>query len=229
MKKAKCLVFLVLLSIFVVFSGHLKSITPHSSAGQTEPQRFFLDFADAALVYIPSSNTLQITTEGNVLSYGSDWEKCKLKPFLYHLRQNNWKGFHWQVDTSRKEVYRVTGGTFCRMGGTHQKLDIEVEVVGGDGDTTPQRFLLKFKQSYLVYAPSSNTLQISASGMVLSYGADWQRCKLQPTLFHLKQKFWNEFYWQVNTIRKEVYRINPGGFCELGSSARLKMGVRVVQ
>lgn len=202
---------------------------------EKEPTRFFLDFVDAYLVYEPSSNTLQIVTEGNVLSYGGDWQRCKIKPYLYHLKHKVAKDFYWKVNTSRKEVYMVKDGTFCQLGGTEEKLPFTVDVVGNPEN--PTRFFIRFGQygAYLVYEPSSNILQIAAvtrpgGGVVLSYGNDWQRCKVYPYLFHFKQNVWKGFYWKVNTSRKGAWRTTGGKICKIGGSdTPLKMRVRVVE
>ena len=93
------------------------------------PKRFLLRFSDAYLVYQPGTTTLQIAAVGNVLSYGKDWQVKKMKPYLYHMRQNVCKEFYWKVNTSREEVYKVTGGTFGQLGGQSTVLDITVDVV----------------------------------------------------------------------------------------------------
>ncbi|MES9868326.1 MAG: hypothetical protein ABW153_04560 [Sedimenticola sp.] len=99
-----------------------------SDAGDRAPKRFMLRFSDAYLVQ-PAKARPQIVDEGSALSYGSDWQVRRLKPYLYHLRQDNWQQFFWKVNTSRKELYRVTGGQFGRLGGRDEKLDITVEPV----------------------------------------------------------------------------------------------------
>lgn len=194
------------------------------------PKQFFLDFVDAYLIFSPSSNSFQIITEGTVMSYGNDWKRQQLKPYLFHIRQKFWKDFFWQVNTSRKEVYKVTGGKFGKGGGTAKKLDVVVDVVGGDKKTPPERFFLRFKKAYLVYVPASETLQITAEGIVLSYGSDWMKCQVKSYLYQVKLKSWQGFYWQINTGRKEAYKVRDGEFCKLGGSkSALRMGVRVVE
>ena len=195
-----------------------------------EPKRFFIDFSDAYLVYAPGSGTKQIAAEGNVLSYGGDWQVSKLKPYLYHIRLQTWKGFYWKVNTSRKEVYQVSGGTFGQLGGTDAKKDFTIDVVGGGGTGEPDRFLIKFPDSYLVYVPGSGTLQITAGGNVLSYGADWEVVKLKEYLYHMRLKTWKKFYWKINTSRKESYMVRNGAFGKLGGSeTKMKATVRVVE
>ena len=194
------------------------------------PKQFFLDFVDAYLIFSPSSNSFQIITEGTVMSYGNDWKRQQLKPYLFHIRQKFWKDFFWQVNTSRKEVYKVTGGKFGKGGGTAKKLDVVVDVVGGDKKTPPERFFLRFKKAYLVYVPASETLQITAEGIVLSYGSDWMKCQMKTYLYHVKLKSWQGFYWKINTTKKKANKVKDGEFCKPGGSASpLKMGVRVVE
>lgn len=204
---------------------------PAAGAETDLPKRFFLDFDDAYLVYTPDSEGLQIVTEGMVLSYGGGWERCRLKPYLYHLRRSDWSDFFWQVNTSRREVIRIRGGEFCAIseGRDRKKLDVTVDVVGGEGDRQPDRFFLRFSDSYLVYLPAADEMQIAGQGHVLSRGEDWERCRIYPYLFNLRLKTWQGFHWKVNTSRKQAWKTTGGSFCRIGGSdAELRMGVRVV-
>jgi hypothetical protein len=187
-------------------------------------KRFRLNFEDAILVHQPGTNSLQITVQGNVLSYGNDWQVRQLKPYLFHFKQQVWKDFHWKVNTSRKEVYKVAGGQFGRLGGQDQKIDIGVEPVGDPNN--PTRFKLQLHDAYLVHQVGRPGLQVAAQGSVLSYGKDWQVRQLKPYLFHLKQEVWKGFYWKVNTSRKEAYRVRGGKFGQLGGrETKLNMTV----
>ncbi len=85
--------FMILIGVSVLSFSLLPSYYLLFSQDK-EPTRFFLDFVDAYLVYEPGSRILQIATEGNVLSYGGDWEKCNMKPYLFHLRKKGWKDFY---------------------------------------------------------------------------------------------------------------------------------------
>ncbi len=186
-------------------------------------QRFLLRFNDAYLVHVPNTSTLQIAAQSNVLSYGQDWQVQRLKPYLYHFRQNNWQDFYWAVNTSRGEVYRVRGGTFGNLGGQKEKLDIGVDSVGNANN--PDRFFLRFSDAYLVKA-NTGALQIAAQGNVLSYGSDWEVQKLKPYLFQLRQNNWQNFRWQVNTSRESAQRISGGAFGSL-SGQRSDLDVQV--
>jgi hypothetical protein len=191
------------------------------------PKQLMLDFTDAYLVFTNPAKSIQIAAQNMVLSYGSDWEKCQLKPYLYHIRQNFWKGFYWKVNTSKKEVYEVTGGTFCKLGGSEKKLNIKVDVVGGSSTTPPDRFMLRFSEARLVYEISSKTLQLATGNKVLSYCQDFQKCNLTASVYHFKENFWQGFYWKVDTTQKKVWKVS-GTFCQPGGGGTLlNIGVRV--
>jgi hypothetical protein len=184
------------------------------SQDQAAPKRFLLKFSDAYLVCQPGKGAPQITAQGSVLSYGGDWEIKKLKPYLYHARQKNWRDFYWKVNTSRKQVYHVTGGTFGKLGGSEKTLDIRVDPKGRADN--PQQFFLRFPDAYLVCQPGKGSPQIVSQGNVLSYGGDWHVKQLKPYLYHVRQKNWRNFYWKVNTSRQQVYRVSGGSFGKLG-------------
>ena len=197
----------------VVYGRKIAPVAEETS-NQESFARFFLHFPDAYLVHEPGNKRLQIVAEGAVLSYGADWEIKKMKDYLYHLRQNVWKDFYWKGNTSRKQVYKVTGGSFGQLRGQEKALGIKVDVVGSTNN--PDRFLLRFPDAYLAYNPGNKSLQIIAEGAVLSYGGDWEVKKMKDYLVHLRQKMWKDFYWKVNTSRKKVYKVRNGTFGQLG-------------
>lgn len=195
----------------------------------SDVDRFKLNFTDSYLVYAPGNNILQITANLRVLSYGFDWTVKKVYPYLYHLKLNTWQGFFWMVNTSRQEAYVVRNGTFGNIGGQQTRLNVNVEVIGGSTQTPPDRFLLHFNDAYLIFVRSSQTLQIIADNMVLSYGTDWLKAEVYPYLFHIKYGMWQTFYWQVNTSRKEVYEVRNGTFGNVigGTSTNMNIPVTV--
>jgi hypothetical protein len=191
------------------------------------PETLILDFTDAYLVFVNPSKSIQIAAQNTVLSYGSDWEKCQLKPFLYHIRQNFWKSFYWKVNTSKKEVYEVTGGTFCKLAGSEKKLNIKVDVVGGSDTIPPDRFFLRFSEARLVYKVSTKILQLATGDKVLSYCQDFQKCNLTASVYHFKENFWQGFHWKVDTLQKKVWKVT-GTFCQPDTGGTLlNIGVRV--
>ncbi|HSQ35933.1 MAG TPA: hypothetical protein VLQ89_08080, partial [Candidatus Binatia bacterium] len=155
-------------------AGTGRSADERLGAEAAASRRFFVDFRDAYLVFEPASNNLQIVAANSALCYGQKWDKVQLKPYLYHLRRNDWTNFFWQVNTSRKEVLMIRNGDFGRItAGERQELAIEVEPVGRGGEARPERFLLRFPNAYLAYVPADEMVQIVAAGAVLSRGEDW--------------------------------------------------------
>lgn len=196
------------------------------AAGSEEPDRFLLRFTDAYLVHETDGGAPQIAAEGNVVSYGQDWEIVRVRQFLYHMRQRNWRDFYWKVNTSRREAYRVRGGEFGELGGEEERIDsIAVDPVGDAND--PTRFFLRFNDAYLVHAPDNGTLQIAAAGNVLSYGSDWTVDQIEPWIYTLRQDVWRGFRWKVNTAREIAYRVKDETDPCL-TDIRLDMGVDVV-
>ena len=191
---------------------------------------FRLQFKDAYLVYQPSSGgsghgTLQIAAERNVLSYGNDWSVARIRPYLFHLKLNSWSGFYWKVNTSRHEIYRVTGGTFGHLGGSDTTVShVTVQTVGNAND--PVRFFLRFGDAYLVKPNSGAHPQIVASGTVLSYGSDWtvSQDTARPWVYHLSESMWKGFSWKANLRRQRAYRVtDPRDPC--GTDVLLKAAV----
>jgi len=189
-------------------------------------ERFKLVFNDAKLVYVPDSGTLQISSQGNVLSYGKDWKVKKMKTYLYAMKQKNWKDFFWKVNTSRKEVYLIKDVDFGQMGGTSKTLEgIEVEPHGDA--MNPDRFTLAFKSAYMAYIPKTKTQQLISEGMVLSYCKDWKVKALKSYLYHFKQNVWKNFYWHVNSSRKSVHKVTGAKFGKMGGKLT-KLDIEVV-
>lgn len=103
-----------------------------------DPVRFTLRFQDAVLIHSPARGRTQISSGGSgIVSRGENWEVRQLKSYLYHLRHRVWRDFFWQVNTSRQEVYRVTGGDFGELGGAHETLALGVEVYGVGEEAAP--------------------------------------------------------------------------------------------
>ncbi len=183
-----------------------------------------LNLKDPYIVYVPAGDTLQIAAQGGVLSYGDGWDRVQVKPYLYHLRHGSWSNHFWKVNTSRRELYLVWGGAFGRVGpGTGPAREVEgdrvaltVDVVGGAGDSVPDRFLIRFPGARLHFVPATGDISLSALGMILSPCDDWEACRLKDYLFHVRLKTWQGFFWKVNTGRKQAWRTTGGEFCRLG-------------
>jgi hypothetical protein len=141
------------------------------------------------------------------------------------MGHTNWKGFHWQVNTDRKEALKVTGGTFGEVGGKKELLQAKVQVLANGN------FQLSFGPEAgptLVYELATRKLQISVAGTVLSYGSTWQVKHLKPFLFHLREKRWYGFHWLVNTSDKKVINVTESSYGDLGGQEVLPVKLEVV-
>jgi len=189
---------------------------------------YILGLKGAYIVFVPTDDTFQIAAQGGVLSYGDGWDRVQVKPYLYHLRHRSWTNHFWKVNTSRKELYLIWGGAFGRIGSgpgparevEGDKVDLTVEVVGGAGDSVPDRFFVRFDGAELHFVPATGDLRLSAMGLTLSPCDDWETCRLKDFLFHVRLKTWKGFFWKINMSRKEAWPTTGGEFCRLGGEDR---------
>ncbi len=194
-------------------------------------ENFILDLPDAYLVYQPAGDTLQIAAQNNVLSYGSDWERRQVKPYLFHLKHRSWRNFFWKVNTSRREVYLVWGGVFGSIGAqsgsqnyqevSGEKTELILEVSESAATRPPERFFIRFGRAELFFNPAAGDLRLAAAGTTLSPCNDWESCTLKPFLYEIRLKTWKDFFWKVNTSKKQVWRCSGVPFCQMGGSETL--------
>lgn len=85
----------------------------------------------------------------------------------------------------------------------------------------PDRFFLRFSDAYLVHVPGTSTLQIITENNVLSYGGDWEVVQIYGYLYHMRQRNWQngDFFWKVNTSRREVYMVRHGTWGQIGPAS----------
>jgi hypothetical protein len=77
-------------------------------------------------------------------------------------------------------------------------------------------YIMRLPDAYIVYEPTTHSLQIAAMGMVLSYGEGWERRQVKPYLYHLRHSSWRNYFWKINTSRREVYLVWGGLFGGIG-------------
>jgi hypothetical protein len=185
------------------------------------PKSFSLQLTGAYLIITKSTRSIQVAAEGAVLSYGDDWLKCRVTPTLFHIKQKFWKNFFWAVDTTHNVVFKVESGSFCKEGG------YSIRLPGITVSSTAAQVRLNFSRASLNYLTDSRALQVQAERAVLSYGTDFEKCNLNPYTFQIKQKFWRNFYWSVNTSTGKVHK-NTGTFCKNNPpGSQLNIKVRV--
>ncbi len=188
---------------------------------------FRLNFTDAYLVYVPSNKTLQVIAHGRALSYGSGWIVQQVQPYLYHMRLSTWQGFFWKINTSQKKVYKTTNGQFGTNVGHDTPMNVSLDVVGGSNNVPPTRFFIRFNDAYLIYVIESQSIQIVAQNMVLSYASDWNKAQIYPYLFHIRLATWQGFFWKVNTSRKELIEVRNGTFGAIAPGTEVVLPISV--
>jgi hypothetical protein len=82
---------------------------------------------------------------------------------------------------------------------------------------TVTNYVLRLPDAYIVYEPGTDTFQIAALGAVLSYGDGWDRAQVKPYLFHIRHRSWTNFFWKINTSRREAYLVWGGSFGRIGT------------
>ena len=197
---------------------------PKGSTVKT-PKRIVLTMNESSLVYMISQQSLQVISQGNVLSYGRDWEVKQVRSYLYHIKNKRWGSRFWQVNTARREVLQINGGVFGKVsrGKSQAKLSIKV-------DTPKDRFILRLPETKLVYRTAYRSLKVTSLGLVLTDGSDWTTCRRSGQIFHLKQNRWKKFFWKVDILSKTVRRIRESTFCKTtsGSGTRINVSINAV-
>lgn len=197
--------------------------TTSEGADEETPSQIRINFNETTITYEPGRGGPQVLAGNHVLSYGDDWDVRELKPYLYHVRYTHWNDVYWKVNTSRETVYRVEGGTFGSLGGTSQTVNFDVSVRGRGND--PSRFTVTIPNARWLYAPATSSSGAAGPQMlvdddVLSYRQGWEVVKMKPYLYHARRPSWDNFYWQINTSREQIYVVRDGTFGQYGGSSR---------
>ncbi len=184
-------------------------------------------FPSITITHLVFHPTLQIVVGNKVVSYGSDWKVKRVYPYLFHLRQKNWKNFFWAVNTSRRKAWEVRNGVFGRVGGDYsQPFNCQVKVRGNKNN--PQAFSLIFPSSEkprLIY--DKKGLQIAVGSTVLSYGKGWRVVKAGLNMYHFRHRMWKNFFWEVHLLSGKVFEVRNGQFGTPGEGKRKELDFEV--
>ena len=178
-----------------------------------EPKAFVLSLPETVLVFEPATYGFKIVSHGGILSDGKDWKLCKMKPNVYQIKHVSWSDFYWEIDTYEQQVWEVRGADFCKKGGKARELKIKVDVAGGSLIAPPSRFTLTLPETRLRFEPGSKALSLTTFDKPIFHLPFWWVCKRDSYLYQLRYILWQDFFWQVDTFKKEVRRIRDGKFC----------------
>jgi hypothetical protein len=187
------------------------------------PRRITFVIPDVRLVYQPTGFSLKIIAQDAVLSDGKDWRKCSIRPYIHQIKHHTWKDFFWEVDTLDRSVWDVKGIKFCQKGGTAKEVKMPVIVTGGSRTTPPARFTLKLTGARLEYEPDAGKFKIIAFDNQMVYAPLWRIFRLKSHLYQLKNLSWSDFYWEVDTFKKEVRQVSGGNFGQTGVGGSVKV------
>jgi hypothetical protein len=160
----------------------------------------------------------------------------RLKPYLFHIRHKNWE-HHYQINTSRREIYRVTGAKFGKMGGNLETItDVEVSTAGGSGGENPTIISLRFGQAGISWNGSNGRMLVSflysvggasRQEAVLHETTRWRVCAQSQHVYHFKVPSWVD-HWSIDTTTRQAYRVIGGEFGRPGGrQLPLDVAVRV--
>ncbi len=184
-------------------------------------------FPSITITHLVSRPVLQIAVGNKVVSYGGDWEVRRVYPYLFHLRQKNWKNFFWAVNTSRRKAWEVRNGDFGRIGGDYSRpFNCQVKVRGDRNN--PEAFSLVFPSSAkprLIY--DGKSLQIAVGSTVLSYGKNWRVVKAGLNVYHFRHRMWKNFFWEVHLLSGRVFEVRNGQFGTPGQGQKKELDFEV--
>lgn len=87
-------------------------------------------------------------------------------------------------------------------------------MLGAAQTKIPQPVSLHFKDAYLYYDVTNDTLKIIAHNDAISDGRNWEKHRPleMAGIYHFRQKNWKDFFWRVNIPKEKVYRVTNGYF-----------------
>ena len=178
-----------------------------------EPKAFVMALPETVLHFEPANYGFRIVAHEVILSDGKDWKLCKMKPNIYQIKHASWSDFFWEIDTYERAVWEIKGVDFCKKGGKSRELGIKVNVEGGSLLIPPSRFTLKLSSAQLRFEPGSKKLALSAYDKPIFHMPFWWVCRRESYLYQVRFALWENYFWQIDTFKKEANSISGGKFC----------------
>jgi len=121
-------------------------------------------------------------------------------------------------------------GAVLDPGGTMEDGSLENNVFRGFiviAPREPKKISMLLSGSMLYYTPKTFDLKVRNGGMDISASKEWRKCQIRPYIYHLKHATWKDFFWEVNTDEKMVWKITGTKFCKKGGVAE-KLDIKVI-
>jgi hypothetical protein len=191
-----------------------------------EPAFFTVEMPETVLHFEPASYGFKIVCGDTLLSDGKDWKLCRMNPHVYQIKHVSWNDFFWEIDTYERAVWEIRGADFCKKGGKARDLAIQVEVTGGSLLIMPSHFTLKLAQTRIRFEPATKKFALLAYEKPICHLPFWWVCRRDSFLYQIRCALWQDFFWQVDTFKKEASQVSGGKFCSTeGTALKLPLAV----
>jgi hypothetical protein len=181
-----------------------------------EPKEVKILFPKGYLRCDPSQGTVVICgtsaqPEIFALSGSNEWSIKFFSAGVYLLQQTSWGNNFWQVDIGKRQVIKISEGAGITRK-PDQPLGFEVGLVN-PGEAA---FIINFRKMELKFQPSKGQFKFSGDGFLLSNCGDLNPCKINPQLYHLKNKMLTgDSFWKLDLGAKQWIYTSEGTLCEV--------------
>lgn len=204
-----------------IFSGFLMITVP-------APKKVTVALTDARLDFQPKGYAFKIVSRGINISDGKEWRRCRMKPNIYQFQHGSWKDFHWEINTVRRTLWRITGAKFCKTGGKAKQIKTKMKVIGGSASAAPESVSLELPETRLEFLPETRKFQINTFDSQISYTQLWQTCAPASHLYQFKHNYWQDFYLEINTLRNTFSQVTGKTLCKTGGNQKnLNLEVKI--
>jgi len=84
----------------------------------------------------------------------------------------------------------------------------------------PKKITVSLPDTELIYYPANFKLEILSNGLVISSGREWRKCNVKPYIYQIKHANWINFFWEIDTLDRSVWKITGAKFCKRGGSEK---------
>jgi len=173
-----------------------------STADASNDEKIYIKLGDSVHLHIPS---LTLSAYNCVFSYGNAWHSKVIDENTYLIQHNRWKDFYWKIDAINSTVYKIKGSISDYSGETGTVVK---DIIFNPSDV----IILIFTSSYLEIDTRNGTATLILGETELASKEDFELKQVSPSIFHLREKFWKNFFWKIDSEKKKVYLVREGNF-----------------
>ncbi len=179
---------------------------------------FEADLAGTEIVFDPATYSFRMEGQGTILSDGQEWKRCRMKPYLYHFKFVGWPDAHWEVDSLTLSLLEMADGSYCKSGGKGRELPVEVRSRGGSMTAPPSVIRLRLSKLQLRFDVVENRFNILLYDRSIAHPALWKLARPAAHIFQFRHLLWGDFFWEVDTFRRRISRVQGGEFGRPGGT-----------